>query len=110
MSLSSSPDFAGIRERALAELQSAADANAKQAWRNRYLGRQGETQKLLDGLKSLPTAERPAAGKAANDLRKVLEEAWAEKGEAKPERLPLLPVSLIPRCRVGRIPLVRSMC
>jgi phenylalanyl-tRNA synthetase alpha chain len=47
-----------------------------QAWRTRYLGRQGETQKLLDGLKSLPPAERPAAGKAANDLRKALEEAW----------------------------------
>lgn len=50
-----------------------------QAWRTRYLGRQGETQKLLDGLKSLPPAERPAAGKAANDLRKALEEAWEKQ-------------------------------
>jgi len=80
VSPSSSPDFAGIRQRALAELQSAGDATAKQAWRSRYLGRQGEAQKLLDGLKSLPAEERPAAGKAANDLRKALEEAWAEKG------------------------------
>ena len=80
MSLPSSPDFAGIQQRALEELQAASDATAKQAWRNRYLGRQGETQKLLDGLKSLPPAERPVAGKAANELRKALEEAWAEKG------------------------------
>lgn len=80
MSPSSTPDFAGIRERALAELLSAADPAARQAWRNRYLGRQGETQRLLDGLKSLPAAERPAAGKGANELRKALEEAWAESG------------------------------
>jgi phenylalanyl-tRNA synthetase alpha chain len=53
-----------------------------QAWRTRYLGRQGETQKLLDGLKSLPPAERPAAGKAANDLRKALEEAWEKQSSA----------------------------
>jgi len=44
------------------------------------LGRQGEAQKILDGLKTLAPAERPAAGKAANDLRKSLEEAWAGKG------------------------------
>ena len=79
MSLPSSPDFAGIHTRALAELSAAKNAPAMQAWRTRYLGRQGETQKLLDGLKSLPPAERPAAGKAANDLRKALEEAWEKQ-------------------------------
>ena len=79
MSPSSTPDFAGIRDRALAELQSAADPAARLAWRSRYLGRQGETQKLLDGLKSLPAAERPAAGKGANELRKALEEARSEE-------------------------------
>jgi hypothetical protein len=80
VSLPSSPDFAGIRQQALTELAAASEPTALQAWRNRYLGRQGETQKLLDGLKSLPAAERPAAGKAANDLRKALEEAWTAKG------------------------------
>ena len=73
MSLPSSPDFAGIHTRALAELSDAKNAPAMQAWRTRYLGRQGETQKLLDGLKSLPPAE------AANDLRKALEEAWEKQ-------------------------------
>ena len=80
MSHSSSPNFEGIRQQALTELAAASEPTALQAWRNRYLGRQGETQKLLDGLKSLPAAERPVAGKAANDLRKALEEAWAAKG------------------------------
>ena len=80
MSHSSSPNFEGIRQQALKELAAASEPTALQAWRNRYLGRQGETQKLLDGLKSLPAAERPAAGKAANDLRKVFEEAWAANG------------------------------
>jgi phenylalanyl-tRNA synthetase alpha chain len=80
VSLPSSPDFAGIRQQALTELAAASDPTALQAWRNRYLGRQGETQILLDGLKFLAAAERPAAGKAANDLRKALEEAWTAKG------------------------------
>ena len=80
MSQSSSPDFAGIRERALTELSSAADAAARQAWRTRYLGRQGEVPKLLDGLKTVAAAERPAYGKSVNELRQTLEQAWAEKG------------------------------
>ena len=80
MSQASSPQE--ILTRALAELASAKDSVSAQAWRNRYLGRQGEAQKILDGLKSLPAAERPAAGKAANDFRKALEQAWAERGES----------------------------
>ena len=80
MSLPSSPDFEGIRQQAIAELAKATSGPEQQTWRNRYLGRQGEAQKILDGLKTLSPAERPAAGKAANDLRKSLEEAWAEKG------------------------------
>ncbi len=80
MSPSPSPSFEGILTQALAELSSAKDASSLQVWRTRYLGRQGEAQKLLDGLKSVPAAERPAAGKAANDFRKALEEAWAANG------------------------------
>ena len=76
MSQSSSPDFAGIRDRALTELSSSGEAAAKQAWRNRYLGRQGEVQKLLDGLKTVPAAERPTYGKSVNELRQALEQAW----------------------------------
>jgi phenylalanyl-tRNA synthetase alpha chain len=80
VSPSSSPSFEGILTQALAELSAANDASSLQVWRTRYLGRQGEAQKLLDGLKSVPAAERPAAGKAANDFRKALEQAWAAKG------------------------------
>jgi len=80
VSHSSSPNFEGILTQALAELSAAKDSSSLQGWRTRYLGRQGEAQKLLDGLKSVPAAERPAAGKAANDFRKALEEAWTAKG------------------------------
>ena len=80
MSPSSSLNFEGILTQALAELSAAKDSSSLQAWRTRYLGRQGDAQKLLDGLKSVPAAERPVAGKAANDFRKALEEAWATKG------------------------------
>ena len=83
MSPSSSLNFEGILTQALAELSAAKDSSSLQAWRARYLGRQGEAQKLLDGLKSVPAAERPVAGKAANDFRKALEEAWATKGEGE---------------------------
>ena len=80
MSQPSTPEVTGIRESALSELTAAGDAAAKQAWRNRYLGRQGEVQKLLDGLKAVPSADRPAYGKAVNELRQALEQAWEEKG------------------------------
>ena len=80
MSHSSSPNFEGILTQALAELSAAKASSSLQAWRTHYLGRQGEAQKLLDGLKSVPATDRPAAGKAANDFRKALEEAWATKG------------------------------
>jgi len=83
VSHSSSQNIEGILAQALAELSASKDSSSLQAWRTRYLGRQGEAQKLLDGLKSVAAAERPAAGKAANDFRKALEQAWEKKGESQ---------------------------
>lgn len=80
MSPSSSPDFAGLLKQALQELGVAKDLPAAQAWRTRYLGKQGEAQKLMEGIKSAPAPARPTWGKAANDFRQALEQAWAEKG------------------------------
>lgn len=42
-------------------------------WHRRYLGRQGAVTKLLRSIRTLPSAERPGAGRAANQLRQRLE-------------------------------------
>ncbi len=91
MSPSSSPNFEGILAQALAELSAAKDSSSLQTWRTRYLGKQGEAQKLLDGLKSVPAAERPVAGKAANEFRQALEGAWASKGGGESEETAATP-------------------
>ena len=55
---------------ALAELAAAADAEALEAWRVRYLGRKGGAlAEAMDVLGTLPREERPAYGQAANEVK-----------------------------------------
>ena len=44
-------------------------------WRRRFIGRSGELTALLRSIGSLPAAERPDAGKSANEARNRLEAA-----------------------------------
>lgn len=62
-----------IRNAALAELNAAADTEAVKAVGVRYLGRKGEITQFLRNIAALPEAERPAAGKAANSVKQLLE-------------------------------------
>ncbi len=71
-----------LAARALSELDSAADSRALDEWRAAFLGRRGELTALLRGLGSLPPAERPQAGAAANAARRALERALAEREDA----------------------------
>ena len=71
-----------LAARALSELESAADSRALDEWRVSFLGRRGELTALLRGLGSLPAEERPAVGAAANDARRALERALAEREDA----------------------------
>ena len=68
---------------ALSELAAAADAEALEAWRVKYLSRKGgalgEAVKMLSAL---PREERPAYGQAANDVKAVVEAAFAARQEA----------------------------
>jgi phenylalanyl-tRNA synthetase alpha chain len=64
-----------LRERALAELASAHEAEALETWRVGYLGRRGALTEMLRGLSGLPAELRPAAGQAANEAKKALEVA-----------------------------------
>ena len=72
-----------LRDDALAELAAAADANALEAWRVRYLSRKGGALTTAMGvLGTLPREERPAYGQAANEVKNALEAAFAERQDA----------------------------
>ena len=51
-------------------------------WRRSYLGRGGRLNALLRSIGSLPAAERPLAGQAANAARKKLETALKQREAA----------------------------
>jgi phenylalanyl-tRNA synthetase alpha chain len=64
---------AQIEQEARAAIATAADTQALQAARVRYLGRKAELPNLLRSVAQLPPAERAATGKAANLARQALE-------------------------------------
>ena len=49
-----------------------------QALSTRYLGRKGAVTRFLRNISSLPSDQRPAAGKRANEVKKALETAFSE--------------------------------
>jgi phenylalanyl-tRNA synthetase alpha chain len=63
----------------LEELQGAADEEALQNWKMRYLGRSAELGSIIDGLRQLPKEERPLTGRRANEVKVALEKAHAER-------------------------------
>ncbi len=68
-----------IRRQFDEDLAGAGDPDAVEAVRVRYLGRRaGELTALLKDLRDLPPAERAAAGKAVNDLKRHVENALEE--------------------------------
>ena len=67
------------RDEWLAAIRAAEDPAALSAVDSRLFGKKGEIQMLLRSVTSLPKEERPAAGKAANVLKKELEKALAEQ-------------------------------
>jgi phenylalanyl-tRNA synthetase alpha chain len=74
--------LSAIRERALAAIAAAADTEALEQLRVEYLGRRGALNEVLRGLGSLPAAERPLVGQAANAVKEALEAALSARGEA----------------------------
>src|SRR4051812_20010478 len=71
-----------IREAALAAIAAAGSTEALEQLRVEYLGRRGALNEVLRGLGSLPAAERPLAGQAANAVKEALEAALAARGGA----------------------------
>ncbi len=64
-----------ILQQALSELQSASQAAQLQAFSVQYLGRKGLVTQYLRNISQLPAEQRPMAGKRANEIKKILEEA-----------------------------------
>jgi phenylalanyl-tRNA synthetase alpha chain len=67
---------------ALQEIEAAGDLDALEKIRLRTLGRKGEVTARLRGVSSLPAEERPAAGKAWNEVRVGITAALESRREA----------------------------
>ena len=72
-------DIASLTEKATAELNDITSADAIESWRIKYLGSKGAVRTIMDDLKLLPKAEKPAAGKAANQAKNALATAYDER-------------------------------
>jgi phenylalanyl-tRNA synthetase alpha chain len=71
-----------LEQEARAAVDAAADSDALEDVRIRYLGRKAELPNLLRGVAQLPPEERAAVGKAANAARQALEAAVAAREQA----------------------------
>jgi len=71
-----------LEQEARTAVDAAADTDALEDVRIRYLGRKAELPNLLRGVAQLPPEERGAVGKAANAARQALETAVAARERA----------------------------
>lgn len=68
-----------IREEALAEIQSAATAEAVEAARIAFLGRKGKLTAAQTLIKELPKEQKPAFGQSLNAVRAAITDALESK-------------------------------
>ena len=72
----------GLTAQALAELAGAADLAALEALRVKYIGRNGLLPELMQGLKDVPVADKPAMGQALNRFKTGVTAAVTERKAA----------------------------
>jgi len=65
-------DISALKEAALEEARAAGTADALEQVRIKYLGRKGLLPEIMKGLKDAESAERPAMGRCANELKQEL--------------------------------------
>jgi phenylalanyl-tRNA synthetase alpha chain len=75
-------DIDAIRREAESAAASVADARQLDEFRITYLARKGKVAALFDQLKSVPADQKPAFGKALNDLRAFVQALHDEKANA----------------------------
>ncbi len=81
MSKTANPTIEQIREEALAAAKSVSTTADIETLSIRYLGRKGAITQFLRNIASLPPEARPAAGKKANEVKAILEAAFAEAAD-----------------------------
>ena len=77
--LSEEPLTTDLRCEAMGALAAAEERDELLAWHAAFLGRQGALTVLLRGLGDLPAEQRPAAGRAANALKRELGAAYEQR-------------------------------
>ncbi|MBL7063275.1 MAG: phenylalanine--tRNA ligase subunit alpha [Anaerolineae bacterium] len=70
-----------LEKQALGALDAAEGKDALTAWHRRYLGKKGALTLMLRSVRELPKEERPAFGRAANEAKVALEEAYQTRSE-----------------------------
>lgn len=65
-----------LQTEALSSLEPVQTAAELEAWRIEFLSRQGKLTTLLEGLKNVPPSERPQIGRAANEAKKAILDAF----------------------------------
>ncbi len=87
-----------FRKQALKELQEAFQADSLEQWRILYLGSHGEVKALMQQLKDLPPADKPAFGKRANEIKQELTAAFKQRkeevGEGRPGKKQVVDMTL----------------
>ncbi len=68
-----------LRDEATAALAATDTREASEAWYRDYLGRGGRLTEILRGMGQVPKEERPAVGKAGNEVKQALEAALATR-------------------------------
>ncbi|TAK65418.1 MAG: phenylalanine--tRNA ligase subunit alpha [Bacteroidetes bacterium] len=68
-----------LKRSALAELSTSGDLQALEHFRISYLARKGQIAELFDKLKDAPPEQKPALGKALNEMRRSIESQFEEK-------------------------------
>jgi phenylalanyl-tRNA synthetase alpha chain len=71
--------LANLQAQATAELQEVHGEEALQEWHAGYLGRRGALTPLLRAISELPPDERPAFGRAVNEAKQALTQAYENK-------------------------------
>ncbi len=104
-------DLAEVRRQAIDRLASLASADDADQWERDYLGPKGAVKLFQRGLGQLQADQRPAAGRAANELSKELTVAFAPvKARLNQESLARqLEQDAIDVTLPGRVPTVGGM-
>src|ERR1700677_1956533 len=69
-------EILSLKDRILAAIAGAPDADALEAVRIQYLARSGALPLLLEKLSSVPREQRPVVGKAANEAKNSVAAAY----------------------------------